>query len=219
MRIGILGGSSDPIHFGHLRSAEEVREAFALDRVVFVPANHPPHKPERRLADGRHRLAMIEHAIADNPSFDASTIELDRGGTSYSIDTLDALARTEPDAVLHFIVGIDTFREMQTWKEAARLFEVASVVVTSRPPRDVERSIDHLPVAAQQAFCYDSTTLSYGHRSGTRLHFLPITGIDVSATLVREHVARGKSVRYVVPASVERYIREHDLYRSGEPIG
>jgi nicotinate-nucleotide adenylyltransferase len=212
-RLGILGGSFDPIHLGHLRSAEEVREALTLDRVYFVPANRPPHKPERRLAEGGARLAMLEIAIAGNPAFRASPVELERGATSYSIDTLQSFATTEPGALLFFIVGIDTFREIHTWKDVARLFEAASVVVTSRPPNAVERSIQHLPVAAQEAFCYDSTTLSYRHRSGTRLCFLSITGIDVSATDIRKRVHRGQSIRYLVPADVERYIQQHGLYR------
>jgi nicotinate-nucleotide adenylyltransferase len=212
-RLGILGGSFDPVHLGHLRSAEEVRETLALDRVYFVPANHPPHKPERRLAEGRARLAMLEIAIAGNPAFCASAVELERGGTSYSIDTVQSFATTEPGALLFFIVGIDTFREMHTWKDIARLFELANVVVTSRPPSAVELSIEHLPVAAQEAFCYDPSTLSYRHRSGTSLCFLPITGIDVSATAVRERSNRGQSIRYLVPPDVERYIREHGLYR------
>jgi nicotinate-nucleotide adenylyltransferase len=212
-RLGILGGSFDPIHLGHLRSAEEVREALTLDRVYFVPANHPPHKPERRLAEGGARLAMLEIAIAGNPAFRASPVELERGGTSYSIDTLQSFATTEPGALLFFIVGIDTFREIHTWKDVARLFEAASVVVTSRPPNAVERSIQHLPVAAQEAFCYDSATLSYRHRSGTRLCFLSIAGIDVSATDIRERAHRGQSIRYLVPADVERYIQQHGLYR------
>jgi nicotinate-nucleotide adenylyltransferase len=212
-RLGILGGSFDPVHVGHLRSAEEVREAIALDRVYFVPANQPPHKPGRRLAEGRARLAMVEIAIAGNPAFRASDVELNRGGTSYSIDTVQSFATTEPGALLFFIVGIDTFREMHTWKDTARLFELANVVVTSRPPNAIDPSIEHLPVAAQEAFCYDPITLSYRHRSGTRLCFLPITGIDVSATAIRERSHRGQSIRYLVPQDVERYIREHGLYR------
>ena len=142
-RLGIRGGSFDPVHLGHLRSAEEVREALPLDRVCFVPANHPPHKPRRRLAERSARLAMLEIAIAGNPGFCASDVELKRGGTSYSIDTIRSFASTEPGAQLFFIVGIDTFREMHTWKDTGRLFELASVVVTSRPPHAVERSIEH----------------------------------------------------------------------------
>jgi nicotinate-nucleotide adenylyltransferase len=218
-RTGILGGSFDPIHLCHLRSAEEVREAFALDRVAFVPANRPPHKPDRRLADGRQRLAMVELAVADNPPFLTSSLEIDRGGVSYSIETLEAFTATESDAQLFFIVGVDAFGEMQTWKDAARVFELANVVVTNRPPHAAPTSIEHLPVAAREAFCYDPPTLSYRHRSGTRLSFLPITGLDISATAVRERVRRGLSIRYLVPTDVERYIRKHGLYRSGESIG
>jgi nicotinate-nucleotide adenylyltransferase len=212
-RLGILGGSFDPIHLGHLRSAEEVREALGLDRVYFVPANDPPHKPGRGLAEGSARLAMLQMAIAGNPAFCASSVELERGGTSYSIDTIQWFATTEPGALLFLIVGIDTFREIQTWKDVVRIFELANVAVTSRPPSGVESSIEHLPVAAREAFCYDPSTLSYRHRSGTRLSFLPITGIDVSATAIRERARRGQSIRYIVPVDVERYIQDQGLYR------
>jgi nicotinate-nucleotide adenylyltransferase len=216
-RLGILGGSFDPVHLGHLRSAEEVREALSLERVYFVPAYQPPHKPQRRLADGRDRLAMLELAVADNPAFRASGVEIDRGGTSYSVDTLRSFTAGEPGASLFLIVGMDAYREMQTWKDAARIFELASVVVTSRPPDAARPSIEHLPVAAREAFCYDPSTLSYRHRIGTSLYFLPITGIDVSATAVRERVRQGRSIRYLVPSAVERLIAERGLYRDGEP--
>lgn len=215
-RLGILGGSFDPIHFGHLRSAEEVREALELDRVYFVPAHEPPHKPQRRLAGGRDRLAMVEQAISDNPAFRVSAIEIERGGISYSVDTLEAFAERERGAVLYFVLGIDAFREIQTWKDVARMFELANMVVTSRPPLAAAPSIEHLPVAAREAFCYDPITLSFRHRTDTTLQFLPITGIDVSATGIRERARRGLSIRYLVPPSVERYVREHRLYRSGE---
>jgi nicotinate-nucleotide adenylyltransferase len=218
-RVGILGGSFDPIHFGHLRSAEEVREALALDRVVFVPAAEPPHKPRRRLAPGRDRLAMIERAITDHRAFRASAVEIDRGGISYSVDTLESFHAFERDSELWFVVGVDAFADMQTWKDVSRIFELANVVVTSRPPSALDASIEHLPVAAREAFCYDPLTLSYRHRSGRRLHFLPITGLDISATAIRERVRRGRSIRYLVPPSVERYIREHALYQTGDSIG
>jgi nicotinate-nucleotide adenylyltransferase len=215
-RLGILGGSFDPIHVGHLRSAEEVREAFALDRVYFVPVHQPPHKPRGRLVDGRHRLAMVELAVADHPAFRASAIEIERIGTSFSVDTLRSFAELEPDAALHFIVGMDAFLEMQTWKDACRIFELANVVVTSRPPHAARPSIEHLPVAAREAFCYDSATLSYRHRIGTSLRFLPITHLDVSATALRELIRSGRSIRYLVPPAVERYLVDHHLYREGE---
>ena len=218
-RVGILGGSFDPVHLGHLRSAEEVREGVGLDRVYFVPAREPPHKPQRRLAAAEDRLAMVERAIAGNPHFRATALELQRSGPSYSVDTLEAFATVEPGAELFSIVGIDTFDEIHTWKHVERLFELASFVVTDRPPSVAERSIAHLPVAAQQAFCYDPATLSYRHRSGTRLQFLTITHIDVSATAVRDRVRHGRSIRYLVTPDVERYIHDRGLYASGESIG
>ncbi len=218
-KVGIFGGSFDPIHLGHLRSAERVRSALGLDRVVFVPAARPPHKPGRRLADAESRLAMVELAIAAEPAFAASGLELERGGTSYSVDTLEWFQAREPDAALTFIVGDDAFREMQTWRDASRLFELASVVVTNRPPADLETSIAHLPVAARDAFCYDPLTQSYRHRSGTELRFVVITALDVSATAIRSRVREGLPIRGMVPPEVERFIRERNLYRSGEYTG
>src|SRR5262249_31898644 len=113
----------------------------------------------------------------------------------------------------------DAFGEIRTWKNAAHLFGLASMVVTNRPPHVAGNSIAHLPVAAQQAFCYDPATLSYRHRSGTRLYFHSVTALDISATALRERVRRGQSIRYLVTPEVEQYIREQGLYRSGESIG
>ncbi|MEA2627404.1 MAG: nicotinate-nucleotide adenylyltransferase [Candidatus Binatota bacterium] len=215
-RLGVLGGSFDPIHVGHLRSAEEVREAQALESVLFVPAAHPPHKQDRPLTDGALRLRMVELAISDNPSFIASAIEIERGGTSYSVDTLGELRRREPDAELHFIVGMDAFREMHTWRDCERIFELATVVVTDRPPATVDHAIDHLPVAARKSFCYVPGTGSYRHESGGALRFQTITGIDVSATSLRAAIRRGRSVRYLLPPSVERFVIDRELYAKGD---
>jgi nicotinate-nucleotide adenylyltransferase len=213
--IGILGGSFDPIHHGHLRSAEEVREALALERVWIVPAATPPHKPGRELCDGPTRLRMVEIAIADNPAFAVAAVEIERGGISYTVDTLEHFRAAEPDASLHFIVGADQFREMHTWRDSARIFELTNVVVTSRPPLPAEPSIEHLPVAARESFCYDRGTLSYRHSSGTTLRFLPITALDVSATAIRAKLREGRSVKYLVPAGVERFIQQRGLYSRG----
>ena len=219
MRIGVFGGSFDPIHLGHLRAAEEVREALDLDRVLFVPAANPPHKPTRRLADGPHRLEMVRLAIADQPAFDVSELELERGGVSYSVDTLEELRRRNQGASLFFLVGLDAFREIHLWHEAVRLFELASVVVVRRPPAPLDESLDHLPIAARGAFCYDPGTRSHRHRSGTSLIFLSITGLDVSATFIRAALREGRSIRYLVPLAVERFVTENDLYSSEGRIG
>jgi nicotinate-nucleotide adenylyltransferase len=218
-RIGVYGGSFDPIHLGHLRAAEEVREQLALDRVIFVPAANPPHKPTRHLADGAARLAMIELAVADHSAFAASGIELERGGISYSVETVAEIARREPAAELWFLVGLDAWREIHLWRDVERFFELVNVAVVRRPPAPLETSIEHLPIAAREAFCYGPNTRSYAHRSGRTLTFLSIDGLDVSATAIRDALRDGRSVRYLVPPPVERYLREHPLYRSGVDIG
>ncbi len=217
-RVALLGGSFDPIHLGHLRSAEEVREALGLARVTFVPTGDPPHKPDRLLAPAEHRLAMVKLAIAGNPRFAASAVEIERGGVSYFVDTLEMLVGADPDAEWFFIVGMDAFRDMHTWRNLPRTFELASLVVTSRPPHPAEPSIEHLPVAAREAFCYDPATLSFRHRTGTSLRFLRITGLDISATAVREHARRGLSNRYLLPSAVEQYLCQNQLYRDGDTI-
>jgi nicotinate-nucleotide adenylyltransferase len=133
------------------------------------------------------------------------------------VDTLLALSEVEPGTSLYFILGIDTYREIHTWRDAARIFEIANLVVTNRPGYGAEPSITHLPVAAREAFCYDPATRSYRHQSGTTLRFLSITGLDISATEIRARLQRGDSVRYLLPSEVERYIREKRLY-SGAAI-
>jgi nicotinate-nucleotide adenylyltransferase len=218
VRIGVFGGSFDPIHLGHLRAAEEAREALALDRVLFVPAANPPHKPTRKLADGALRLEMTRLAVADHPAFVVSTIELERGGVSYSVDTLEEIRRTEGDASLFFLVGVDAFREIHLWRDVTRLFELAHVVVVRRPPAPLEVSVDHLPIAAREAFCYDPVTRSHRHRSGTSLSFLSITGLDVSATSIRSALRAQRSIRYLVPSAVERFIAERRLYSAEDAI-
>lgn len=213
MRVGILGGSFNPVHLGHLRAAEEVREALQLDRVLFVPAALPPHKVGHRLAAPRHRLAMVRLAIRDHPAFEVSSIELERRGRSYSVDTLRVLRARRPDWCLHFIVGMDAFAEIDTWKEYRELFALADFVVIPRPgftPRPL-RAL--LPVAARRDFWYAPDRLTLHHRSGHRVAFQSVTGFDISATAIRARVGQGKSIRYLVPTAVERYIATHRLYR------
>jgi nicotinate (nicotinamide) nucleotide adenylyltransferase len=136
MRIGIFGGTFNPIHLAHLRSAEEVRAALRLDHVLFIPSAAPPHKRSDGLTSPAHRLAMVRLAIRGNPHFRVSTIEIERRGRSYSVDTLRALRRRIPGARFFFIMGMDAFREIATWKEYRSLFALSNIVVTSRPPYD-----------------------------------------------------------------------------------
>jgi nicotinate-nucleotide adenylyltransferase len=209
-RVGIFGGTFNPIHLAHLRSAEEVREAQHLDRVLFIPSATPPHKPRYGLVSAGHRLAMVRLAIARNPYFEVSTIEIDRPGRSYSVDTLRALRAEMPGVSFVFIMGLDAFREIDTWKEYERVFELADLVVTSRPPLgepDLRRA---LPVAVRARVCYREKQLE--HRRENRIIFQPVSDLDISASAIRQRCRRGLSIRYLVPAAVERYITRHGLY-------
>ena len=214
LRIGVFGGTFDPIHLAHLRCAEEACEQLGLDRVLFVPAADPPHKTDRRVSPAHHRLAMVKLAAAGNPRFRVSTIEIERRGLSYTIDTLRSLRlRLGPSTRLTLLVGLDAFVEIGTWKDYRSLFALADFAVWSRPPGARGRSRALLPVAARQDFCYadDETTLI--HRTGTRIQFLTVTALDISASDIRLRFARGQSVRYLLAPAVERYVTREGLYR------
>lgn len=213
LKIGLFGGTFNPIHLGHLRSAEEVREAFTLDRIYFVPAAQPPHKGGSDLASATHRLKMVELAIADNPYFSASAVELDRPGTSYSVDTLRHFLAVFQPASLLFIVGIDAFRELATWKDYAVIPALCDLLVTSRPGAPTPTPDQLLPVALKTLFWYDPTTNVYRHTSGHSLILHEIAGLAIAASTIRGKVREGKSVRYLVPPAVEAYITHHALYQ------
>jgi nicotinate-nucleotide adenylyltransferase len=217
MKIGLFGGTFDPIHWGHLRSAEEVRESLSLDRVVFIPAAKPPHKQKRPEASAQDRLAMVRLALAGNPYFALSTVEIDRPGKSYSIDTLNYFADHKgPGDELYFILGYDAFRDIGEWKDFREIFPLCHVVVTSRPGSNSAFSSDGMPVAVGKLFCYDPRRKAYRHQRGTYLSFLKITDIAISASDIRERVREGRSVRYLVPSRIDSYIRRRRLYREAE---
>ena len=193
--VGILGGTFDPVHFAHLAIAEEARESLGLERVLFIPAAMPPHKVDRPVSDPEHRMAMVELAIADNPAFEASRIELGRTGPSYTVDTLEALARDYPDLVL--ILSAEAFRELRTWHRPERILELARLAVVPRDGfPDANRSYlaEHFPGFEDRA-----TFLS-----GPRLR--------LSASELRHRAANGRSLRYLVPDAVAAYIGDHALY-------
>jgi nicotinate-nucleotide adenylyltransferase len=215
--IGLFGGTFNPIHLGHLRAAEEVREAEALDEVRFIPAALPPHKEAAGLATAGDRLRMAELAVAGVPSFRVYDIELERPGPSYSVDTLRAV-RAEVGAArrLVFIVGVDAFREFHTWKEHAAIFALADIVVVTRPPWPERLSYDEIPLAARRSFRYDPVSEAFRHESGHVLTLQHITALDISAATIRQRVATGRSIRFLVPSAVEAHIAERGLYRRGD---
>jgi len=212
LKTGILGGTFNPIHLAHLRIAEEVRESCALDEVLFIPAALPPHKPEQA-APFADRLAMVQAAIADHPHFRATDLEARRSGKSFSVDTLELLRQADPAGERYFIVGLDSFRDIATWKDYARIFTLAHLVVTARPGVDLPDPLAALPVAVRGDFCYDDQLKKLRHLSGNTVIFLEETRLDISSTLIRRKVASGESIRYLVSPVVAAYIATHDLYR------
>lgn len=213
MRIGVFGGTFNPIHFGHLRSAEEVRETQDLERVVFVPSATPPHKSNSGLVSAEHRFEMVRRAIAGNRHFQASRIEVDRPGRSYSVDTITALQKRFPGSRLAFILGLDAFAEISTWRDMRRFFGLCDVIVTSRPPHPAIDLMAPIPIVARAEFCYGRKREELAHESGHRVVFQRISDLEISATELRRFCRAGRSVRYLVPTSVERYITRHGLYR------
>ena len=212
--IGIFGGTFNPIHLGHLRAVEEVREAHGLGEVRLVPAALPPHKDAAGLVGAAHRLRMVELAIVGVPDLRVSTLELERPGPSYSVDTVRAI-RAEVGAAerIIFVLGFDAFRDFHTWKEHAAIFGLCDVVVVTRPPAPAVLTPEEIPLAARESFWYESGSGVFRHQSGHVLTLQRITALDISAASIRAHLAAGRSIRFLVPPSVEAYIAEHRLYR------
>lgn len=214
MRLGIFGGTFDPVHLAHLRCAEEARETLHLDRVLFIPAAAPPHKRHRPVAPAAHRLAMLRRAVAGHPAFRVSAMELARSGPSFSVDTLRRLRAQLPGSTqLVFLLGLDAFREIHTWKDYRTLFTLADFAVFARPGYALRSFRAVLPVATRGDFCYGRDRQTLKHKSGSQVRFLDLTALDISASTIRERVRRAQSVRYLVPLPVERYIARHRLYR------
>jgi nicotinate-nucleotide adenylyltransferase len=221
-RIGLFGGTFNPIHMGHLRGAEEIREAFGLQQVIFIPAAIPPHKVTEEVIEAKHRLEMVRLATANNPFFSTTDIELSRPEKSYSIDTIRYFRERHPD-IFFFILGRDAFVEIETWKEFQHLFSLCNFIVMTRPgfQKTLSTSVrvdsdSPLPEALVPVFRYDQEIKGWIHTSGHTLHFKDITVLDISSTKVRELIERGESVRYLIPGEVEAYIQKNRLY-SHEP--
>lgn len=219
-RVGVFGGTFDPPHLGHLILAEEIREGFGLSEVYFMPCNEPPHKDRNDLTDAKHRFAMVVAATLHNPSFVASPIEVNRPGKSYSIDTVREL-KEEMDNGLEivFIIGLDSFVEIDTWEDYEEFLDLCHLIVVSRPGHGFEE-IDKLPDwIGERAIDVSQSDVRPAEQfpeEGRRIFLSDAVHIDISSTEIRERMAAGNSVRYKVPAEVERYIRAHGLYRSGE---
>jgi nicotinate-nucleotide adenylyltransferase len=203
--IGLLGGTFDPIHMGHLRIAEEVCDHFSLERIYFIPTGIQPFKQMAIGAQGLDRMNMVKMAIRGNEHFHASSFEMSKSGVSYTIDTVKVFSRRYCD--LYFILGADAFRDVGLWKSYEELFHYTNFVVMGRP--GYQRDI--LPEAVT-AGIHAIDDFTWEHTSGKRIHFPDITQLDISSTQIRELVKQGKSVKYLVPGAVDRYITQRGLY-------
>lgn len=195
MRIGIMGGTFDPVHYGHLVIAEGARMEFNLDRVDWVPAGDPPHKKGFEVSGEEHRYAMVVLATVTHPDFQVSRLELDRAGPSYTIDTITRFREEFPGVELYFITGADSILEILTWHRHEEMIHACRFIAVTRPGYDLERIGRVLPP-------------SYLEHIDT----ISAPGVDISSTMIRQRVRAGKPIKYLVPEPVEAYIKKHGLY-------
>lgn len=209
MRLGLLGGTFDPVHYGHLLMAEFAREQCRLDQVWFVPAAVPPHKQHGGVSDSARRLEMLELAIGGHEPFAASRMEIDRGGVSFTVDTLSALHHEQPQTELFLILGADSLVDLPNWREPANIARLATIAVCGRPGFAVDFAPLQGLIAADQI-------------EAIRQHRVEMPLIELSSRDLRRRVAAGLSIRYQTPRAVEKYIEAHGLYRDAsgnEPPG
>lgn len=198
-RIGVMGGTFDPVHTAHLVIAEAVREAFRLELVLFIPAANPPHKQGREVTAAYHRLMMTQLAVCSNPYFHVSKQEMERRGPSYSLLTLRELhEQYGEDSEFYFITGSDTINELYTWYHIQELLRSCHFVGTTRPGTFMDM---------------DDLERQFGHIARERIHFLTVPELEISSTDIRQRIRMGRSIRYLVPQAVEEYIVKEGLYR------
>lgn len=198
-RLGIMGGTFDPIHYGHLVAAEMACSKFKLSKVLFIPSGTPPHKDRGDISAAKLRFEMIERAIQDNPAFDISALELERKGSSFTVDTLRALRGIWPGHKLYFITGSDVLREIFSWREAEEILMMTEFIGAARPGFDAR---DFLLQVQQE----------HPETQG-RIHYLEVPALAISSTDIRARVKRGEPIRYLLPEPVRQFIQQHGLYK------
>jgi nicotinate-nucleotide adenylyltransferase len=211
MRIGIFGGTFDPVHVGHLRAAEEIRELYLLDKVYFVPACIPPHKRARKITDPALRLKMLKAAIRGNGFLYTSDIEIKSGGVSYSINTIKVFEKRFKK--IYFIVGVDAFSEIDTWHNYREIFSHTNFIIMGRPSNGRKGAREMFPPDIRKEISrVDGNT--FEHTSGKRIHLQHVTQLDISSTDIRELTGVGRSIKYLIPRQVEKIIDKEKLYRN-----
>ncbi len=212
MKIGILGGTFDPVHFGHLRTAEEIGEFFELKRVYLIPSNKPPHKKDRVVTPFQDRFYMVKCAVEDSDILDVLDIEGKRGGYSYTIDTLKELCSDRyfgKDTDIYFIIGIDAFMEIETWKEYKELFRYANFVIVKRfGYNNIEKLIKKIGLFWKQK---EKNIIEL--KTGKSVYIVNVTYMDISSTQIRELVKKGKSISFLLPEKVKEYILKKGFYK------
>jgi nicotinate-nucleotide adenylyltransferase len=218
MRIGLLGGTFDPVHNGHLRAALDVCERFGLDQCILVPSAVPPHKDGRRVAEVKDRLEMARIAAAGDSCLTVSDVEALRQGPSYTIDTVrHFLSMLSGSDELFLLLGIDAFLEIDTWYQWKTLLEVVAMIVMSRP--DVGQSSQQAKLArfllehVDKGYRFDKSREGFFCKTRPPVYFLPVTKLEISSSDIRRRIGEGRSIRFLLPGAVERYIREKGLYR------
>jgi len=221
MKIGLFGGTFDPIHLGHLRAIKEVSERFGLSKTHLIPAALPPHKPNRDIATAKDRLEMIRLAVGSMAEFEISDIELNRSGPSYTTDTLKHfMAKTSATDQTYLIMGLDAFLEIDTWKAYLEIFKIVPVIIMARPavgavctgsPWDKVTDFIGRKISAH----YSISDMEARHSSDEyqAIHFIDVSLLDISGTRIRNFIRQGKSIRFLVPQKVELYIRQQGLYQ------
>lgn len=220
MRIGLFGGTYNPVHFGHLRAATEVREAFGLDRVVLIPAALPPHKQNQALAASEDRLKMLRMAVDGDAGFEISDVEIRRSGPSYTIDTLSHFRGSLPSQTnIFLIMGLDAMLEIDTWKAHRRLLDSTPVIVVSRPDSSGqaadgrwERLEGYLQKTISAGYAFSDTDSAFVASGRAPIYIKNVSALDISSTRIRELAASGRSIRYLVPRRVAEYIDTKGLY-------
>jgi nicotinate-nucleotide adenylyltransferase len=215
MKWGLLGGTFDPIHTGHLRCAEEILEIFDLNRIIFIPASKPPHKIHGDITSFHHREQMITLAIEGNPVFSFSDVEKRRENTSYSVETVEyILKKYMEDLELYFILGQDAFHAIQTWKEWEKLLLLCNFVVMTRPGYENKGLEGILPASFSSRFTHDDQVKGFRGPTGHVIFFREVTFLDISSSDIRQRVKQGKSIKFLVPETIRHYIAKNSLYKN-----
>ncbi len=219
--LGILGGTFDPVHNGHLGLAGQVKERFRLDRILFVPARVSPHKLDQDGTPAHHRFEMLRLALAPHPDYGISEVEIHRSGPSYTVDTIDLLKAEAPEKELHLIMGQDTFESIATWKDTLRLLTLCHIIVARRRTGSHKDFVENMKLCIEKLGVphtlqyQEENVLSFLNRaSHTAIRFFDLPLMDVSSSEIRERIARKEQTKNLLPPKVENYIIENQLYRA-----